>query len=410
MRPVLFGGLAFVVVIALVVVFFVSIGIGAANFITACGINPALVLIPPASEPKTTVNPTPSASATSTTSPTATSTPQPGTLFAAFQAQPSFTPANQAEQRKNAATIVAIGLQRPEKFSDRDIAVAVATAIQESNLINKPYLGKNNDHTSLGLFQQQTSVGTYGSASDIMNINHSINAFYDRLAGVANRNQMSMIDIAIKIQIPNLKAYHARWKWDDLAKEIVGIYHSGSSSSSGNDNICSLAAGVSSSGDVHLPLDPGYHVSDGFNDPRPNLNIGSKPHIGIDLVYGSNTLGRPVYAAFSGTVVQSGYGGGCNKSSNNPVMILSADGLETGYLHMNGQQILVKKGDTVVSGQRIGSIGSCGQATGPHLHFEVTSVSDHEAWLSTLTTVNKYGSVWLDPNAIMAHYGVKLLP
>lgn len=414
-RPVLTAVLAFGVVIVLVIVFFVSVGLGAINYVTSCGINPLSLLALPAprpavsSSPPTTATSTPVPSATTTAapasaSPSATPSIPVGGLFAAFQASPSFSAANQAEQRKNAATIVSIGEARPEKFTKRDIQVAIATAIQESNLLNllKGHLD------SLGLFQQRPSVGTYGSASDIMNITHSINAFYDRLAGVANRDQMSMIDIAIKIQIPSKKAYHSRWNWDALATAIVDIYSG--SSMSGNVSICAQSAGVYGSGEAHLPLDPGYHVSDGFADPRPDLSIGSKPHIGIDMVYGSNTRGKPVYAAFSGVVVQSGFGGGCNKSNNNPVMILSADGLEIGYLHMNGADITVKKGDHVAAGQQIGAIGSCGQSTGPHLHFEVTPVSDHDAWLSTVKSVQKYGSTWLDPEGVLAHYGVKLLP
>ena len=324
-----------------------------------------------------------------------------------------FSASTQVEQRKNAALIVKIGQSRPEKFSDRDIAIAVATAIQESNLRNLPFLQNHNDHDSLGLFQQRPSVGSWGTAEQIMDPTHAINAFYDRLAGVANRDKMAMIDVAIKIQIPNKQAYHSRWKWDDIAQAFVSLYKTSGPSTGTGSNLCLFSAGVTpvGTGTAHIPLDPGYHVSDGFADPRPNLNINaSKPHIGIDLVYGSNTLGRPVYAAFSGVVVQSGYGGGCNKSSNNPVMILTKEGFETGYLHMNGQQILVKKGDTVTAGQRIGSIGSCGQVTGPHLHFEVTPANDHDAWLSSVKSVQKYGSTWLDPNAVMAHYGVKLLP
>lgn len=316
----------------------------------------------------------------------------------------------QTEQRQMAALIVKIGQSRPEKFSDRDIAIAVATAIQESNLRNLPYLNGVNDHDSLGLFQQRPSVGSWGTAAQIMDPVHATNEFYNRLAGVKNRDQKAMIDVAIEIQIPNKAAYHSRWKWDAIAQAIVSIYKTAvGGSGTPTTNMCLLAAHVPpvGSGSTHLPLDPGYHVSDGFNDPRDNMSIGSHPHVGIDLVYGSNTRGRPVYAAFSGTVIDSGMGQGC--SGNNPVEVMSKDGLIAWYLHMNGSDIKVKKGDVVTAGQQIGAIGACGQVTGPHLHFAISPGNDHESWISSVQTVQKFGVTWLDPNAVMAHYGVKLL-
>jgi len=325
-------------------------------------------------------------------------------LFGKFQASPSFSVADRAEQKKNAATIVSIGGQREEKFSDRDISIAVATAVQETNMLNLPYQGSKNDKDSLGLYAQRPSQG-YGSASQILDINYSINAFYDRLARVTNRDQLSLIEVAIKIQIPSRSAYYSRWDWDSLSKEIVDTYKSDSSAGVSS---CAFAAGAElGSGSVKLPLDPGYSVSSAFNDPNYDA---PKPHKGIDLVYAGGSLGRPVYSAFSGVVVESGYGGGCSYSNNNPVTILTDDGIKTGYLHMKGSDILVKVGDTVKAGQRIGSIGGCGQATGPHLHFEFSPASGHAGWLSGVLTVQKYGQSWLDPVAIMQHYGVNLVP
>ena len=294
-----------------------------------------------------------------------------------------------AEKKANAALI--IQSSRKEGLTDYSTSVVIATALQESGLLNLP----NGDRDSRGLFQQRPSVKIWGTAQEIMDPPHATKAFIDYMkAHVPNRDSMSLIDVAIAVQNPSRSAYHKSWVWNDVAAEIV----KGASSES--------CAG----GEAHLPLDPGYHVSDGFADPRPSLSIGSKPHIGIDMVYGSDTLGKTVYAAFSGVVIQSGYGGGCNASNNNPVMILTKEGFEIGYLHMNGQQILVQKGDAVVAGQKIGSIGSCGQSTGPHLHFEVTPANDHDSWLSSVRSVIKYGSTWLDPEGVMAHYGVKLLP
>ncbi len=288
------------------------------------------------------------------------------------------------ERKSNAKKIIEIGRQRKE--SDYSIQTALETSLQESGLLNLT----GGDKDSLGLFQQRPSQG-WGTRDEILNIQHATDAFFNALDKVPNKDSLTHKAAALIVQNPSIEAY-GTWHWDDIGNDLM----KGASSQT-----CGEAAGA------HLPLDPGYGVSDGFNDPRDNESIGSHPHVGIDLVYGSNTRGRPVYAAFSGTVIDSGYGQGC--SGNNPVEIVSSDGLTAWYLHMNGADILVKKGDTVKAGQKIGAIGACGQVTGPHLHFAFSPGNDHDAWIGSVETVQKFGVTWLDPVAVMAHYGVKLL-
>jgi murein DD-endopeptidase MepM/ murein hydrolase activator NlpD len=85
-------------------------------------------------------------------------------------------------------------------------------------------------------------------------------------------------------------------------------------------------------------------------------------HDGIDI---ANNRGTPLYAADSGTVTHSGPASGYGQW----VRIRHADGSVTEYGHM--YERFVSVGDTVSAGQRIASMGSEGQSTGPHLHFEV---------------------------------------
>ena len=79
--------------------------------------------------------------------------------------------------------------------------------------------------------------------------------------------------------------------------------------------------------------------------------------------------GRPnacvAAAAASGTVAFAGYKG----SYGYLVVISHGNGVQTYYGHCS--QLYVKAGDTVAQGSKIAAVGSTGNSTGPHLHFEV---------------------------------------
>ncbi|MGH3265655.1 MAG: M23 family metallopeptidase, partial [Trebonia sp.] len=85
-------------------------------------------------------------------------------------------------------------------------------------------------------------------------------------------------------------------------------------------------------------------------------------HNGIDLAAG---YGAPIVAAAAGTVVYAGPESGYGRI----IKIAEPDGTQTWYGHM--EKCLVKAGDRVKAGQKIALVGAAGDATGPHLHFEV---------------------------------------
>lgn len=91
---------------------------------------------------------------------------------------------------------------------------------------------------------------------------------------------------------------------------------------------------------------------------------GYRGHVGVDLTM-SGAHGKPVYASASGTVISVGWSGGYGKC----VKISHANGYTTWYAHMSAYNVSV--GQTVYQGQQIGRIGSTGNSTGPHLHFEL---------------------------------------
>ncbi|MBI3282015.1 MAG: M23 family metallopeptidase [Acidobacteria bacterium] len=87
-----------------------------------------------------------------------------------------------------------------------------------------------------------------------------------------------------------------------------------------------------------------------------------RPHLGTDYAV---PAGTPVQAVAEGRVVFSGRSGG----SGNLVRIKHAQGYETYYLHLSRR--LVRRGQRVQQGQRIGLAGSTGLASGPHLDFRI---------------------------------------
>ena len=111
-----------------------------------------------------------------------------------------------------------------------------------------------------------------------------------------------------------------------------------------------------------------YSLSSGFGYRSARIS-GRSFHGGVDIVKpGGHSTGAPVLAAAAGrvTVAQNGYRG-----YGHTVVIDHGNGLETRYAHMKPGSITVRVGQTVSQGQQIGQIGSTGNVTGPHLHFEV---------------------------------------
>ncbi len=90
-------------------------------------------------------------------------------------------------------------------------------------------------------------------------------------------------------------------------------------------------------------------------------------HLGIDL---AANLGDNIYATDGGVVV---YAGANNYGYGNMVMIDHGTGFQSLYAHLS--QIFVQCGQSVTQGQVIGAAGATGNASGPHLHFEIRTMT-----------------------------------
>ena len=107
------------------------------------------------------------------------------------------------------------------------------------------------------------------------------------------------------------------------------------------------------------PVSTGY-VSSGYKWRR--LGGSTSFHGAIDI---AASRGTPIKAAAGGVVILARYYG----LAGNTVFIDHGGGMTTLYFHMD--KIQVKVGQTVITGDQIGTVGNTGRSTGPHLHFEV---------------------------------------
>jgi murein DD-endopeptidase MepM/ murein hydrolase activator NlpD len=125
--------------------------------------------------------------------------------------------------------------------------------------------------------------------------------------------------------------------------------------------IRSAQAGVGSTG-TGVPSAAGFvwpvngTVTSGYG-PR-----WGRLHEGVDI---AAPTGTPIWAAAAGTVIYAGWLGGYG----NLVVVDHGNGLATAYGHASA--ILVAVGQSVSQGETIALVGSTGNSTGPHLHFEV---------------------------------------
>ena len=107
----------------------------------------------------------------------------------------------------------------------------------------------------------------------------------------------------------------------------------------------------------------GGHITSNYGMRVNPVDGGTRLHAGTDLGAGCNS---PIYAAHSGTIAFAGWSGGYG----NFILMNNGDGVYTGYGHIVNGGTLVSAGEQVAAGQQIARVGSTGNSTGCHLHFE----------------------------------------
>lgn len=105
-----------------------------------------------------------------------------------------------------------------------------------------------------------------------------------------------------------------------------------------------------------------YYMSSGFGKRLNPYTKKEEFHSGIDI---AAKKGAPVLSTAAGTVIASDF----NDQDGHFVHIDHGNGISSAYHHLDARE--VKAGVRVEQGQRIGTVGSSGVSTGPHLHFEI---------------------------------------
>jgi murein DD-endopeptidase MepM/ murein hydrolase activator NlpD len=149
-------------------------------------------------------------------------------------------------------------------------------------------------------------------------------------------------------------------------KQLLSDYHrtgGGNSSTISANGVTGSAAGK---GKVTFIMPVNGKISDGYGPRTPPTPTASSFHHGIDIVASEGT---PIHASADGQVVSAAP----NSSFGNLTTISHANGFRTLYAHQS--RFGVSAGATVTQGQVIGYVGTTGNSTGPHLHFEVHDAS-----------------------------------
>lgn len=296
---------------------------------------------------------------------------------------------------------------------NRDALVIVfITAITESDFKNLSNVtaypdsggypnidGDGSDGSSLGLYQQTPPNG-WGTPLELCTVSYATQAFIGGPSGPNNGSPPGLFDITPPwndgSRTPGEAAQAVQGSaFPDRYDNVVPV---------ANACLNALLTPNSGTGQFSWP----FNVNTVTSEYGPRTGPVGSFHEGIDFGYNPAVTGAKEYAAAAGTVeainLNSNYG--YSVQLKHGVDSATGYGLHTIYAHMSSSP-LVSVGQTVRKGQLLGYLGSSGDATGPHLHWEthtcpsdgpiVHNTTDTSTGLSIRTAVN--------PRDFMATYG-----
>ena len=211
--------------------------------------------------------------------------------------------------------------------------------------------------------EEKLSVAEFSTAEEV------VQGLKDKNSENANNIQIiEKYDTEFADCVDKDEAIESLYEEKKVEKPVVKVASSNSSTSKISSKSSGNAAGFSTSRNMSRTT-----ASLGINLIKPITgtitsrfgsvsSIRSGAHTGLDIGASSGT---PVKVAASGTVIWAGYKG----SLGNLVVVQHSNGVQTYYGHCS--KIYVSSGQTVSQGQTISAVGSTGNSTGPHLHFEI---------------------------------------
>ena len=308
------------------------------------------------------------------------------------------------QQLTHAATIITVG-SRVDGIDRDAIVIALMAALTESRLrmfanttaypesADYPHDGDGSDHDSLGMFQMRHQSG-WGSVKDLMDPAYQVRAFLGGPTGPNYPSPRGLLDIpnwqslskGAAAQAVEVSAYPERYAtWETVANAILVALTTPSSGNGSN--------GVPESSSVVFPLPDGtWHLSSPFGYRIHPITHIRTLHAGTD--YGAAD-GTPILAVADGTVIFAGHKGGYG----NAILINHTVGgkpYTSLYGHMWDGHLYVQAGDHVVAGQHIADVGSNGNSTGPHLHFEIRPNNDYNQVIDPNKWLANHGAIGLD--------------
>ena len=315
-------------------------------------------------------------------------------------------------QLENASAVIAEG--RRLEVPERAILVALAVAHQESGFRNYandgvggdleadqqgieasmelPHDAVGTDHGSLGVFQQQWPW--WGSMPELMDPTTAARKFYSALLEVPGWASMEVTEAGQAVQ---RSAFPDAYADDvDLASSLLGAGPSADAEGQPAVYYGGMAGGGCSgpsdvTGQVVQPLPASASYVDQANWGNSGAHWEST-HTGTDF---SAACGTPVRASTDGVVTvrtDQAWSGRWLLQITTP-----NGGVTTWYAHM--QDLLVDSGDRVTAGQPVGEVGTLGNSTGCHLHFEVRTEEapegvDPTQWLAENVGTSLGGDAW----------------
>jgi murein DD-endopeptidase MepM/ murein hydrolase activator NlpD len=230
-----------------------------------------------------------------------------------------------------------------------------------------------SNHRSMAKQPAQINVFGHVFASDLANINPR-----PLISSVPNQVEQEQTPQSVEIPVPSPRTQQIPGR-PSLAKPIRPNPGSNSESSTVQGSVISTPIAKptvpsdrvsdSSSAESIYPLTIPAPITSRFGWRTHPITGIRRFHAGIDF---GAPAGTPVVATMSGTVISAGWNGGYGKA-----IVIQQNNQQVLYGHLS--EISVQPGQSITQGTAIGLVGSTGNSTGPHLHFE-SRVANAETW------------------------------